>query len=33
MKINDFAKNIIITSMAFGAMVLSGTTSSKAVLG
>ena len=32
MKINNFAKNIIITSMAFGAMVLSGTTSSKAVL-
>ena len=32
MKINNFAKNIIITSMAFGAMVLNGTTSSKAVL-
>lgn len=32
MKINNFTKNIIITSMAFGAMVLSGTTSSKAVL-
>ena len=32
MKINNFPKNIIITSMAFGAMVLNGTTSSKAVL-
>lgn len=32
MRINKFAKNIIITSMVFGAMVLNGTTSSKAVL-
>ncbi len=32
MRINKFSKNIIITSMVFGAMVLSGTTSSKAVL-
>ena len=32
MRINKFSKNIIITSMVFGAMVLNGTTSSKAVL-
>ena len=30
MRINKFSKNIIITSMVFGAMVLNGTTSSKA---